>query len=250
MWRENAEIAVYKKIADENGMIYQSLHAPFGRAADFWKEDKAVSTAAVRELKLCLSACAANGIPLMVAHAFIGFEDHRPTDAGIDHFGEVVLEAERLGVKICFENTEGEEYLAALMEAFRGCKHVGFCWDTGHEQCYNRGRSMMELYGEKIFSTHLNDNLGVSDFSGKRICWTDDLHLPPFDGICDWNAIAAGLAKYGFTDTLTFELCIRSKPNRFENDVYGKMPVEEFLTEAFKRACRVASLAQRAAERF
>lgn len=250
MWHEAADIAAYKKAARETGMLYQSLHAPFNRAADFWKGDQAASAAAVTELKHCLAACASNEIPLMVAHAFIGFEDHQPTDAGVHRFGEVVVEAERLGVKIAFENTEGEEYLAALMNAFHGCRHVGFCWDTGHEQCYNRGRNLMSLYGEKILSTHLNDNLGIRDFHGDRIFWTDDLHLLPFDGICDWHAIAAELAKYHFTDTLTFELCVRSKPNRFENDAYGKMPVEEFLTEALKRACRVASLAQRAAASF
>ena len=226
MWHEDADIAAYKKAARETGMLYQSLHAPFSRAADFWKEDQAASAAAVTELKHCLAACASNEIPLMVAHAFIGFEDHQPTDAGVHRFGEVVVEAERLGVKIAFENTEGEEYLAALMSAFHGCRHVGFCWDTGHEQCYNRGRNLMSLYGEKILSTHLNDNLGIRDFHGERIFWTDDLHLLPFDGICDWHAIAAELAKYHFTDTLTFELCVRSKPNRFENDaLHADKPV-------------------------
>ena len=35
----------------------------------------------------------------------------------------------------------------------------------------------MSLYGEKILSTHLNDNLGIRDFHGERIFWTDDLHL-------------------------------------------------------------------------
>ena len=50
-------------------------------------------------------------------HAFIGFEDHEPTAIGIKRFEKVVNSAEEKGIKIAFENTEGEEYLDALMEA-------------------------------------------------------------------------------------------------------------------------------------
>lgn len=55
---------------------------------------------------------------LGMEYAF-GFKDHSPTQAGIINFGKVIDAAERLGVKIAFENTEGEEYLSALMDAFK-----------------------------------------------------------------------------------------------------------------------------------
>lgn len=45
---------------------------------------------------------------------------------------------------------------------------------------------MLDKYGDRLIATHLNDNLGVSDFDGK-VTWTDDLHLLPFDGIIDWR---------------------------------------------------------------
>ena len=138
------------------------------------------------ELIECLRACAENDVPLMVAHPYIGFERHDPTPEGAARFEPVVREAQRLGVKIALENTEGQEYLATLMAHFRGEKAVGFCWDSGHEMCYNRSEDMLALYGDRLLGTHLNDNLGVRDYAG-RITYLDDLHLLPFDGAADWE---------------------------------------------------------------
>ena len=41
-------------------------------------------------------------------------------------------------------------------------------------------------------------------------------------------------------DTRDFELNINSKPDRHENDVYGKMSLNQYFTEAYKRACKIA----------
>ena len=187
-----------------------------------------------------MCACEENGVPIMVVHVFKGY-DHSPNEKGIENFGKVVHEAERLGVKVAFENTEGEEYLAAVMERFKGSTAVGFCWDTGHEMCYNHSKDMLSLYGDKLIATHINDNLGIRDFDG-NITWYDDSHLLPFDGIADWQVIADRLNKCGYDGILTFELNRYSRPERFENDFYRDMPIEKYLTLAFMRACRVAAL--------
>ena len=105
-------------------------------------------------------------------------------------------------MKIAFENTEGEEYLTALMNAFKNDPSVGFCWDTGHEMCYNHSKDMLSLYGDKLICTHLNDNLGIRNYEGK-ITYLDDLHLLPFDGIADWDNLAARLKAHNYHDTLT-----------------------------------------------
>jgi len=236
-------IPALRKAADETGMLFQSLHAPFGHMADLWKGGEHLQDA-VDELTGCLRDCHDNGVGIMVAHAFIGFEDHTPTEMGLSLTEPIVREAENLGVQIAFENTEGEEYLAALMEHFRGSKHVGFCLDTGHEICYNYSKDMLSLYGDRLIATHLNDNLGIRDFSG-QITWIDDLHLLPFDGVADWHGIAARLNHHHFSGPLTFELTPVSKPGRHENDAYGRMSPEDYVTAIYNRACRVATLMQR-----
>jgi len=236
------ELRELKKAGDEAGITLQSIHAPFSKMDAMWYESD-MTQAAVDELIDSVRQTADVEAPITVIHAFIGFEKHSPTALGIETFGKVVQEAGRLGVKVAFENTEGGEYLAALMDAFKGEKHVGFCWDTGHEMCYNRSKDMLALYGDRLFCTHINDNLGINDFGGE-ITWIDDLHLLPFDGIGNWQDIAARLDRHGFNDFLTFELTTGSKPGRYENDVYKKLSPEEYLAEAYKRACRVASLRQ------
>lgn len=243
-WSAEHDISGYKRLGDEIGIEYQSIHAPFGRAADMWRDNEAAKSA-VDELLCCLNDCAENRVPIMVAHAFIGFEDHTPTEAGIKNYRLVAEKAQKLGVKIALENTEGEEYLAALLFGLRDKENVGFCFDSGHEMCYNHSQDLLKLYGDRLLCTHLNDNLGIRDFGGE-ITWRDDLHLLPFDGAGDWEGIAARLDRCRYNDFLTFELCKKSKPERHENDVYDRMSPEEYFTEAYKRACRVAALRGRA----
>lgn len=235
-YTNRAAMTEYRKVADETDMIFQSIHAPFGKMKEIWESGED----AVAELIDCLQACAENRVPIMVAHTFIGFEDHSPNETGLENFGRVIKEAERLGVKIAFENTEGEEYLAAVMKRFGDSPMVGFCWDTGHEMCYN-SKDMLSLYGDRLIATHINDNLGIRDFDGKTT-WIDDLHLLPFDGIADWQGIAGRLDRCGYSGIMSFELRRCSKPGRHENDYYAKMPIEDYLTQAFIRACKVASL--------
>lgn len=232
------DAAEQRKVADETGMIFQSIHAPFTKMNEMWTDNSDVATS---ELIDCLHACAENGVPIMVTHTFIGFDDHSPNDKGLASFRRVVTEAERLGITVAFENTEGEEYLAALMEHFKDSSAVGFCWDTGHEMCYNHSKDMLSLYGDRLVATHINDNLGIRDINGK-ITYIDDLHLLPFDGIGDWQNITERLNAHDYNGLLTFELNRISKPNRLENDFYRDMSAEKYLTLAYMRACKVAAL--------
>lgn len=238
-WNPNLDALALANKARELDMVFQSIHAPWDKAADFWHTDENKGQLAIRELKACIDTCVSCSVPILVVHAFIGFEEHNPTQIGLKRFSQVVDYAREKGIKIAFENTEGQEYLAALMDCFAGDDTVGFCWDSGHEMCYNHSQDLLALYGDRLLSTHLNDNLGIKSFDGK-ITWLDDLHLLPFDGIADWEYNVQRLHKYNFSDILTFELNLKSKPGRHENDAYMEMPYERYVAEAYKRACRIA----------
>ena len=180
----------------------------------------------------CLDDCAKHDIPVMVIHPFIGFEDHTPTEAGIVNFGKIVHRADELGIRLGFENVEGEEYLAALYDAFHDHPSFGFCFDAGHELCYNRGKDMLALYGKKLCHTHLNDNVGVT---GKDIFWTDDLHLVMGDGIADWEGVMHRIRECDYTGVLTCELTLSNKPDKHTHDGYAAMPIKDFYTLALSR---------------
>ncbi len=245
LWTEGRDSMVEEcaAVAKEENMIFQSIHAPWGYAQDMWNEnEKENAEKGVEQLKHCLDLCSEYRVPILVSHVFVGFDcEYKPTRFGLENYGKVIDYAEKLGVKIAFENTEGLEYLDALLKEYHDRDCVGFCWDSGHEMCYNESKDLLALYGDKLIATHINDNLGVKDFGGK-ITWHDDLHLLPFDGIGNWKYNAERLKKCEFNDILTFELNNKSKPNRHENDKYDKMPLEEYIAEAYIRACRFAKL--------
>ena len=240
-WQEGVDLKDIRAYADSIGMYFQSVHAPFGKAADMWRGGEKAD-AALCELLRCLEEVAGAGVEIMVCHAWIGFDtDESPTPSGVENYRRLVERAADLGVKIAFENTEGEEFLDALLQAFVGNTNVGFCLDTGHETCYNRSKDLLALYGDRLIATHINDNLGIRDYSG-RITFRDDLHLLPFDGVKDWTDFARRIQRCGYDGELTFELKLASQIDRHENDAYGEMPFERYLAEAYKRACRVATL--------
>ena len=239
---EPFDIEGISRAAKECGLPLHFLHAPFLHAADLWQDDGEKGERGESDLLLGLDICQKYEIPTLVAHAWIGFEpSDGPTELGFARMDRAVRRAEKYGVSLAIENTEGEEYLDALLSRYKGEKHVGFCYDSGHEMCYNLGKDLLAKYGDRLLVTHLNDNLGVSDAEG-RISPMDDLHLLPFDGIMDWKKTAARLSEARLPEILNFELNILSKPGRHENDAYGKMTYEEYFSEAFKRAERIRNM--------
>ncbi|MBQ7336220.1 MAG: sugar phosphate isomerase/epimerase [Clostridia bacterium] len=221
--------------ADRLGLIYQSIHSPITSIHKMWKDGSEGDTVA-QMLIDCVTDCAQNGIPVMVIHPFIGFWDHTPTQIGLERYARIVEAADRLGVQLGFENVEGEEYLQALMQAFWDAPSCGFCWDTGHEQCYNDGKDMMALYGKKLCHTHLNDNLGVYD---PKLTWENDFHLVMGDGIVDWKSVMDRIDASPYEGILMCELTLASKPGRHTHDAYAAMPLEAFYTFALERMRKI-----------
>ena len=235
-----ADINKLAQTAKNCGLTDQSLHAPITNAAAMWSPDSAVSAPGLAELMHVLDLCAENQIPIMVAHVWIGFNyTFDAQNLYFANYDAVVARATELGVKVAFENTEGEEYLYALMDRYKGNDTVGFCWDSGHEMCYNRSKPLLKDFGDRLLMTHLNDNLGIRDFGGKMTS-RDDLHLLPYDGIGDWEEYIALLKQSCPLDALNLEVGLSSKRERHENDFYAQMPLENYFTEAYKRICKIA----------
>lgn len=232
------KLGEFKAAADKYGMIWQSIHAPFTQVRYMWNEGE-LGEQVTAELIECVKDCADHGVPVMVIHPFIGFEEHDPTEAGLVNFGKIIDAADALGVRLGFENVEGEEYLQAIFERYAGHPSLGFCLDTGHELCYNRGKDMLAPYGHALCHTHFNDNVGVT---GKDIFWTDDLHLVMGDGIADWKGIMSRIRTTDYDGPLMCELSFSNKPGKNTHDGYEAMGHEVFYTLALERARAIAAL--------
>ncbi len=236
MYGSRGHIKEMRAAADELGLYFQSVHAEFHGMADFWKGGEA-GDAVTKNLIETVESAAEFNVPLVVMHAYIGFyTGEKPTALGLERFGKIVAVAEEKGIKIAVENTEGEEFLESMLDTYRS-KNVGFCWDTGHELCYLTRKSV-EKYNNRLFGTHIDDNLGVRGADGK-IFWTDDLHLLPFDGIADWSRNAKMLKN--FDGPLTAELKFCDVPDCSGHD-YRAMKFDDYLAEALSRLRKIESL--------
>lgn len=226
-------------IIREKGLYFQSVHAPFNKAHKPWEEGEE-GEAEIDSLIECIRECSEAGVPIVVIHPIIGMDRHNPTDLGIERFSRLVKEAEKLGIMLAFENVEGIEYLEKIIADLGSSPAVGYCWDTGHEMCYNGSMDVPALFGDKLICTHLNDNLGQTD--PNVITWLDDSHLFPFDGIADWQGIADRLARIDYSGELTFELTIASKPGKNTHDIYKDLTLDSYYKLVYEKAVQFAQL--------
>lgn len=235
-WERNVDRSKEISKALNLGLELQSLHAPFYGMDDIFHADDSLSDKMICDLIGTIDNAAEHGTDLVICHAIIGMDNHSPNDLGIKRLEKVIEHAEKKKIRIAFENTEGLEYLEKILGAFGELPHIGFCFDSGHELCYNGAEDTLARFGKYLFSTHLNDNMGQTE---DEITFCDDSHLLPFDhGVADWNGIAERLHKCNFNGPLTFELVCINRPNRTVSNRYEKMTFEEYISEAYERADR------------
>ena len=121
------------------GLACEYIHAPFYGMDDIFHDEKGeLAEIMLKDIYGTIDDCCNYGVRYAVLHAIIGMDNHNPTKLGLDRLQPVIDYAVNKGVSLAFENTEGEEYLSAIFERFGDIPDVGFCFDSGHEMCYNR----------------------------------------------------------------------------------------------------------------
>lgn len=241
-WDKN--LKEYRAAADEAELKYVAVHAPITHTQKIWDEDLS------EHFITYVEDTAKIGVPILIVHAYtmpemqysaVARDMGNASDAGVERYRRMVESAAKLGVKIAFENAEGEEQLHALMHAFKDYENVGYCWDSGHEAAYAPDVDYLSLYGDKLLITHLNDNIGCRNEDGK-ISGLDDLHLLPFDGVINWDMKIANLKKYKLPEFLTFELKMNIPFSDKRHKEYENMTLKEYLVLAYSRASKIAKM--------
>ncbi|MBQ8575571.1 MAG: sugar phosphate isomerase/epimerase [Clostridia bacterium] len=228
------------KKGEKLGLYCEYIHAPFYGMDDIFHDDSGeLSDIMLGDLYATIDDCHSFGVKYAVLHAIIGMDNHNPTELGLDRLGDVIDYAVKKNINLAFENTEGEEYLEAIFNRYGNLENVGFCFDSGHELCYNHGNDMLGRFGKNLMVTHLNDNVGVT---GDELTFYDDAHLLPFDGIADWQGIAKRMHTCGYDGTLSFEVISKGRPTRTENDIYKKLTDEEYVNLAYSKAVKFREL--------
>lgn len=232
-WAPGDPIKEWAKLIRECGMKYQSVHSPFKKVDKLWEEG-AAGDDAVDELIRCVHECTDAEVPIVIVHPIIGMDKHTPTETGIRRFSRLVRAGEETGVKIAFENVEGIEYLEKIIAELGDSDAVGYCWDTGHEMCYNHCADVPAMFGDKLICTHLNDNMKQTDPA--VVTWLDDSHLMAGDGLADWQGIVRRLLRCGYSGELTFELTAKGKPGRDTHRIYDGLSPEAFIALAYEKS--------------
>ncbi len=215
---ETHEIDKVIKTFRDNGVDLESLHAPFDRINDMWSENIVKGIKMLNRLKNGVQICSKHSIPVLVVHLSSGKPMPEITHVGVKRFERLFEYAEKKGVKIALENQRFLENLSYFMDRY---ENVGFCWDTGHENCFTSGINFMELYGDRICALHVHDNRCLAD---------KDDHLLPFDANIDFDKVASFLAKCAYDKAVMLEV---GKTAHVDGKmIYEDMSDEEYIKRA------------------
>ena len=199
----------------ELGLEIEFAHLGYQNINDIWLEGES-GDALVEKFIKNLDDCNKNGIDTVVLHLCSKFVAPGPNEIGLARYQKIVDYAEKLGIKVAFENTKIFGYLEYVMDGIKN-KNAGVCFDAGHCHCHFNDKFSWEKLKNRIFAVHLHEN----DGSG-------DQHLLPFDADVDWNSYLRGLNSANYIGPVTLESCYR-------ND-YLQMTLLDFYREALKRA--------------
>jgi len=217
LWDGANKVSTLSKLCRSTGLEPEILHAPFSRINEMWVENGGDEVLEIlSENIITASKC---GIPYVVVHLSSGNNAPYINDLGASRFDRLINIAIRYNVTVAFENQRKLANIAYMMERYKDCKNVGFCWDNGHEACFAGGKEYMPLFGDKLVCTHIHDNFARQE---------GDLHLLPFDGSYDFNRYAEHIRNSGYKGTLMLETSILSGD-------YIKSSSSDFLNEAYKR---------------
>lgn len=202
--------------ADRCGITLEAVHAP-SRGLDAIWTDRERGETVLSELIRILGYCRDGSVDKLVIHTVISAETP-VTELGLDFWSRLEAVARAFGVHLCYENSCSAAHLDAVLE--NSHPYHGFCYDTGHENCYTPGADLLGRWGHRLLYTHLHDNFGAS---------APDLHYLPFDGNIDWENTVRRLSAVGYGGTLNLELaCLHSED-------YRRMSFDAFVSLAYER---------------
>ena len=136
---------------------------------------------------------------------------------GEERLLRVLKECEKNNVALAVENIDTQD---PIIDIFKNVSHpyLKFCYDAGHNNCFDPEYDYLEKYGDKLVCLHLHDNNGKAD----------EHTLNKF-GTIDWDNIAKKFAKIKHIEDVSLD---------YELLMYGgqRVSADECLKETFKQA--------------
>ncbi len=186
---------------------------------DAGEEGDAIEKRYCDEIVLCGEA----GVKTAVLHALYGYAQPAPMgEVGLSRFLRIAECAEKNGVVLGVENSLYDDYLCYLLDHIKS-PYFGFCFDSGHHNAFAREMDLLGKYGDRLVTTHLQDNDG-----------TKDMHMYPLDGTTDWDTIGKAL---GACPHAHEEICaeiVRVRDNKFKGMSAADLETKFADTRAYR----------------
>jgi len=213
----------------KNGIICETLHAPFDKINDMWKPGEDGEKMLAR-LTDAVDKCHKYNIPTVIIHISSGRPMTEITEYGIERYDRLMEYAGERNVKIAYENIRYMENVEFLMNRH---KDAGFCWDNGHESCYTPGVPFMPSFGKRVIALHIHDNSGETDV---------DNHVLPFDGNIDFEEVAKHIADSGYNGSIMLE--VSNLVSYKGEKIYEKLTDDEYVQRAVNSARKLADIVE------
>lgn len=211
--KQNGRIGKQVSLFKKYGLKLSSLHMVYktDELPYFWKEGK-LGQKLKRNLIKDVKTAHKYGFSCVVVHLMGEF-----SQVGLQRIKEVLKICEKLKIPLALENLNDNREL--LLQIYKNIdnQYLKFCYDSGHNNVFDREVDYLKDFGDILQTLHLHDN------DGKK-----DLHtISKIVSTVDWDRIAKRLQKHEDL-SLDFELL-----NRKENN----LTADEYLNEAYKQAC-------------
>ena len=228
---KDKEVGAIKEKADKLGLEYEFIHAPFHNINEMWMPGMGYLEV-FDYMKASIDSAAKHGIRSVITHVSSGWNAPQVNDLGLSRYDELVVYARERGVILAFENLRLLGNLACLVDRYEKMDNVMYCFDCGHEHCYTKTVSLLDVFTTRVLCTHIHDNMG-RPFDDKKNDF--DQHLLPFDGTYDYAKMMRKLDEYGYAGSLMLEV----SQNRED---YIKMSHEDFLATCYERIHKISKM--------
>lgn len=210
--KQNGSIRNQVKYIKKAGLKLSSLHMTYveDELPNFFMDNKIGNKIEKRIIK-DLHLAKKYGFTCVVAH--ISGEE---SEIGYKRLDRILKVCEKLDVPLAIENLDfNRQLLVKLFSRYDDNKYAKFCYDAGHNNCFDYGFDYLGKYGDKLICLHLHDNKG-----------DQDSHTLNKYGNIDWEKIALGLSKCKEVN-LDYELLMKQSSDDSKEDV---------VNECFKQA--------------
>lgn len=221
-----------KAVGDSLGMSCEFIHAPFGgyEINNMWLSGIEY-LGIFNAMKRAIDTASAANVPVVVAHISHGWYPPQINDVGLERFDRLVEYAKEKDIKLAFENVYSVGNLAYFADRYEKCDNVGLCYDAGHEHCFTKTVSWLDIYTDRTLVTHINDNNGRKDVKEGN----GDMHWLPFEGNVDYEAMMRKLNKYGYTGSLLLEISMGNNIS---------LSQKEWLEDVYSRLLKISLMGQ------